>query len=173
MALPTSGNLSIKAAAGTSRSIALEVDGNNTGSKSLNSLGVTAGVSAGGTSMLEFYGYSSVVVPNAVSGVFAEDTGLAGINGSIVRITWQDNSNNEDRFRIEVVVNSGGYQFVANVSGGINKDLYDHDAPTQQGAVSGDSLRYRVRAENTAGASAWAYSNTFTYFNGSFGGGGF
>lgn len=59
MALPLSGELSIKAAASIPRSIANEVDGNLTGDKSLRSLSVTAGKSAP-HSMLEFYGYSSV-----------------------------------------------------------------------------------------------------------------
>lgn len=58
MALPTRP-LAIKDACGTTRSIAREVDGNVTGDKSLNTLGVTAGLSAGGTFMSEFEGFSS------------------------------------------------------------------------------------------------------------------
>lgn len=56
MGLPTSGNLSIKDGAGTTRSIAREVDGNVTGDKSLTTLSITASKTAP-HSMLEFYGY--------------------------------------------------------------------------------------------------------------------
>lgn len=56
MALPLSGSLSIKDAAGTLRSIAREVDGNVTGNKSLLSLSTSAGVNG---CMTAFYGYSA------------------------------------------------------------------------------------------------------------------
>lgn len=68
MALPTTGSLSLKAAAGTTRSIANEVDGNLTGNKSLSSLSVSAGKSAP-HSMLEFYGYTSVSNSLSVCGI--------------------------------------------------------------------------------------------------------
>lgn len=62
MGLPADGNLSIKLAEGSSRSIAQEVDGNTTGNKSLATLGASAG---GKTKMSEFYSYSSVSAPDA------------------------------------------------------------------------------------------------------------
>lgn len=57
MALPVSGSLSIKNAAGNDRSIAYCVDGNITGDKSLSTLSVSAGKSAP-HAMTEFYGYT-------------------------------------------------------------------------------------------------------------------
>lgn len=59
MALPTSGALAILDACGTSRSIAREVDGNATPSKSLCALGNSASGKFLPHGMLEFYGYSS------------------------------------------------------------------------------------------------------------------
>jgi len=57
MALPTSGSLSIKNAAGNDRSIAYCVDGNITGNKSLLSLSTTAGVNG---CIRAFYGFAGV-----------------------------------------------------------------------------------------------------------------
>lgn len=58
MALPASGSLGIKDVATNARSIAQEVDGNVTGTKTLETLGDTA-FGAGAHSMLDFYGYSN------------------------------------------------------------------------------------------------------------------
>ena len=56
--LPTSGSLALKNAAGAGRSISQQVDGNETGNKSLTTLSVTASKTAP-HSMLEFYGYGA------------------------------------------------------------------------------------------------------------------
>jgi len=61
MALPTSGSLSIKNAAGNDRSIAYCIDGNITGNKSLSTLGATANKTAP-QCIREFYNYSEVPV---------------------------------------------------------------------------------------------------------------
>lgn len=63
MALPGSGSLSIKNAAGAGRSISQEVDGNETGNKSLLTLSTTAGKTAP-HGMVEFYNYSNVATTN-------------------------------------------------------------------------------------------------------------
>lgn len=95
MALPTSGNLSIKTAAGTIRSIALEVDGNTTGSKSLVSLSNSAGKSAP-HGMREFYG---VAIPDIRFGTVTCTTGTFSSacsctargdveSGSIINVTF-------------------------------------------------------------------------------------
>jgi len=70
MALPTSGSLSIKATAGTDRSIACEIDGDITGNKSLLALGNSAfGSSEQPHSMSEFYGYSSKSLTLSTTGL--------------------------------------------------------------------------------------------------------
>lgn len=69
MALPTTGSLSIMDGAGTTRSIAREVDGNVTGTKSLTTLSVSAGKTAP-HSMLEFYGYASSYIGLTTTSVF-------------------------------------------------------------------------------------------------------
>ena len=57
MALPTSGLLSIKTAAGTTRSIAIAVRGSTTGAESLRTLGdLEFGSGARPHGMTEFYG---------------------------------------------------------------------------------------------------------------------
>jgi len=61
--LPESGPLSIKSAAGAGRSISQQVDGNETGNKSLTTLSTTAGFTAP-HSMLEFRGWPSTPKPN-------------------------------------------------------------------------------------------------------------
>jgi len=58
MSLPTSGNLSIKSAAGSTRCIACEVDGNETGNKNLTTLANSANISLP-VAITDFYGYSS------------------------------------------------------------------------------------------------------------------
>lgn len=64
MALPTSGDLAIKSAVGTSRSIACAVDGNLTGDKNLCSLSLSAG-KASPHCMREFYGFEPY--PNTIN----------------------------------------------------------------------------------------------------------
>lgn len=63
MALESTPPLSIKNQSGYNRNIAQEVDGDNIGDKSLWELGITAGKTSGGVSMLEFLGYSKVTTP--------------------------------------------------------------------------------------------------------------
>jgi len=69
MSLPTSGNLSIKSAAGTDRCIACEVDGDETGNKNLTTLANSANFSLP-VAITDFYGYPPAnlsVSPTSVS----------------------------------------------------------------------------------------------------------
>jgi hypothetical protein len=61
--LPTTGSLSIKGTAGAGRSISQQVDGNQTGNKSLTTLSNTAGKTPP-HGILEFRGYPPVVPPD-------------------------------------------------------------------------------------------------------------
>jgi len=74
MALPASGNLSLKDAATISRSIAQEVDGNIIGDKSLCALSLTA-LKTAPHGMREFYGYSNT---STVSIITYYSTGSEG-----------------------------------------------------------------------------------------------
>jgi probable HAF family extracellular repeat protein len=71
-----------------------------------------------------------------------------------VRLTWTDNATNEDGFRIERSLGTQG-KFVLLAPVGANATTY-----TDKTAKAGRVYRYRVRASNTAGPSAW--SNTIT-----------
>ena len=157
MALPSSGSLSIKRAAGVTRSISLEVDGNETGNKSLNTLGITAGLDAsGGTTMLEFYGYSSVTIPSAPSShSITEDNPSGDIDG-----TFTDNSSGSEQetaFEIQYSYNGGSWTSIADNAP--DDTTYVMSPSSLESAVNGDSWRCRVRATNSAGSSSWITSN--------------
>ncbi|HWP60585.1 MAG TPA: chitobiase/beta-hexosaminidase C-terminal domain-containing protein [Candidatus Acidoferrales bacterium] len=73
------------------------------------------------------------------------------ITPSKLTLSWQDNSSNEDNFRIERKAGSAGtYVSVATVAANV-KTYVDGDV------VSGNTYCYRVQAVNAAGASG--YSN--------------
>jgi hypothetical protein len=76
---------------------------------------------------------------------------LSNVTNNSIRLTWQDNSNNETGFRVERSVAGGGFSQVAEV--GQNAAAY-----TDSGLSEGTLYRYRVRAYNSAGNSS--YSNT-------------
>lgn len=83
--LPASGSLSIKNAAGEGRSISQEVDGNETGNKSLSTLGASAGFSSP-YSMLDFYGYAFGGTPTNPNFTFTDDVDRGGgICESVIR----------------------------------------------------------------------------------------
>lgn len=156
MALPASGSLSIKSAAGASRSISLEVDGNETGNKSLRTLLTTAGKTSG---MTEFYSYSGggtgcSAAPNVVSSVTANAV------SNNVTVSWTPDSLGEDatQFRVERVAASdpGNWVFIANVAAGTGDSTTDNSLPS-------DQYQYRVRAENACGNSAYVTSNSVMF----------
>lgn len=72
---------------------------------------------------------------------------------------WDDNSSGasqEDLFRIEVRVNGGVWQAHDT---NLPDDTYTYIYGGDYGATTGDTLQFRVRAENAAGNSTWALSN--------------
>lgn len=81
--LPSSGNLSLKNAAGANRSIAGEVDGNITGNKSLKALSLAAGKGSP-HGMKEFYNYDDGTT--SVPANFGNDP-TSSCNGGIMTST--------------------------------------------------------------------------------------
>lgn len=149
MALPTTGSLSIKGAAGAGRSVSGDVDGNETGNKSLASLSTTAGKTAN-HSMLEFYGFAWGIPPTPTT-IAATDAG-----GGIANITWSHglaNGNPIHKYRLERESsgNPGVWVFISNPLG---------TATSASDAAGTGQYIYRLRAENTGGVSAWANSNS-------------
>lgn len=98
--------------------------------------------------------YSNVVTvstyqgPQAPSGLTVSETTVNSIT-----ISWTDNSNNEQGFRIERRTGSGNYEQIATV--GANVKTYKNTGLSQ-----GTTYRYRVRAYNASGNSP--YSNEVT-----------
>lgn len=73
-----------------------------------------------------------------------------------VKITWQDNSTDETGFTLERSLNGGAFTVVA-ASLGVGAVLYQDDTAVGSILIA-NVYTYRVRAFNSAGASA--YSNT-------------
>jgi subtilisin family serine protease len=87
------------------------------------------------------------------SSVPAAPTNLnaTAISASQVSLTWRDNANNEQGFRIERKVGTGRWAQIAEVPA--NTTSYANGGLTRN-----TSYRYRVRAFNSGGTSAWATS---------------
>jgi hypothetical protein len=86
-----------------------------------------------------------VTPPNAPGGLAA----TAGTNS--INLTWNDNSSNEDGFRLERSVTSGsGYSLIYTSTSNIT-------AYSDQGVTAGTTYYYRVKAFNSASESG--YSN--------------
>jgi fibronectin type 3 domain-containing protein len=84
-------------------------------------------------------------VPNA-----PEDLEAVSISTSKIKLTWEDESDNEDGFKIERKKSGGSYSQIATV--GKNVTTY-----TSSGLANDTRYYYRVRAYNEAGNSS--YSN--------------
>lgn len=99
----------------------------------------------------------SVVVkplpPNAPSDLTASPSGY------LIMLNWQDNSSNESVFHIERCEGAGCTSFASFATQWANWTSY-----TDYSALSGRTYRYRVRASNSGGFSA--YSNTATVLAG-------
>src|SRR5207249_4055499 len=98
-------------------------------------------------------GYSNPAT--AIPHELAAPTNLVAttVSASEIDLTWTDNSDNEDGFRIEQCVGAGcNFTEIATV--GANITTY------RTGVVPNFSYSYRVRAYNVVGPSA--YSNTAT-----------
>jgi len=68
----------------------------------------------------------------------------------VIRLSWQDNSNNETGFVIEKKTDSGSFE----IAGTVEKNITSY---TDSGVTAGHSYTYRVRAQNPLGSSG--YSN--------------
>lgn len=98
--------------------------------------------------------------PDAPSG-----TAATVVADDSVDVTWNDNSSNEDNFRVNInrdgngwVSPSGGPTMPgANATSANYNPNSDKSYGSQVGADS--ELRFRVRAENNIGNSAWDYSS--------------
>ncbi|MGI8839055.1 MAG: choice-of-anchor B family protein [Pyrinomonadaceae bacterium] len=89
-----------------------------------------------------------VPIPAAPSNLKA-----SAISASVINLTWTDNSVNEDGFRIERCSGGPSCNFVQIAALGPNVGTYQ-----DSGLTRSTMYRYRVRAYNAAGSSA--YSNT-------------
>jgi len=88
--------------------------------------------------------------PLAPTGVNALKTGPGA-----VRVTWTDNANNETNYDVQRCrLRFGFCSFSTVATLGANTIQYDNS-----GLVAGATYRYRVRARNAAGSSAWVVSN--------------
>jgi Fibronectin type III domain len=83
--------------------------------------------------------------PNAPGALAAQAASSSAIN-----LSWQDNSTNEDSFRVEQLVN-GAYQEIKSLAAGTTTTQVT-------GLAAATSYSFRVRAANAGGYSA--YSNT-------------
>jgi hypothetical protein len=72
------------------------------------------------------------------------------VTRNLIDLTWTDNSNNEDQFRIDRSADSISWSYLADSKAG---NIEYIDTPSSAG-----NYYYRVRAENTSGNSDW--SNT-------------
>lgn len=91
---------------------------------------------------------ASITPPAAPSGLTA-----TAVSASQINLSWVDNSTNETAFLIERCQGSGCSAFTQIASVGADVTTY-----SDSGLTAGTSYSYRVRASNSAGASA--YSNT-------------
>jgi len=85
-------------------------------------------------------------VPKPPSGLTA-----AAVSSSQIRLSWSDNAGDEGGFKIERSTDGTSFQQIATV--GANVGTY-----SDTGLAGNTWYRYRVRASNAAGDSA--YSNT-------------
>ncbi|MEL7145362.1 MAG: fibronectin type III domain-containing protein [Bacteroidota bacterium] len=69
------------------------------------------------------------------------------LSSSSIRLTWNDNSNNETGFRIERSINGGSFSFLKNVTA--NQTFF-----TNNGLQPATTYRYRVFAFNPSATSA-------------------
>lgn len=156
--LPESGSLSLKGAAGVGRSISQQVDGNETGNKSLTTLSETAGFSIPHR-VSDFYGYGSA--PDAPTGPMTNrsinpggmevgwDPPSGGGMYTNFRLEWRWRETDEDPF--------DSYSFYED-TGVNNTPLIPHADLT-----TGWYYQWRVRAENSFGNSAYLESAETQY----------
>jgi subtilisin family serine protease len=122
---------------------------------SLAGKSVTGGVvnAAAALSNTPFPGPPPVATPPAAPSAVT----AANLTGGSARITWSDNSNNEDGFQLERQRRQGNNWRDSTLIGAtsVNATFFD-DAP------GAGTFRYRVRAFNSAGSSNWSSWATVT-----------
>jgi hypothetical protein len=90
----------------------------------------------------------AITPPSAPSNLTA-----TAVSSSQIDLSWTDNANNEDGFKIERCTGAGCSNFAQITTVGANVTTY-----SDTGLTASTSYSYRVRANNTGGDSA--YSNT-------------
>lgn len=149
MTLAASGNMSIGTNLfGPTRCIRYEILGSY-GAYSLSQANAATGQ---GLAISDYYSYTFDATPADPSNFLA----VYNVTKNWINLTWDDNSSNEDNFRIEVSHNGGGYTWFADPAANDVSDIY---APV----TAGDNYRFRIRAESAAdGDSGWVISNLET-----------
>ena len=168
MALASSGSLSIKTAAGSGRSIAQEVDGNTTGSKSLTTLSTTAGKTAP-HSMLEFYGYTAPTVAPGAPKSFntVQHRAPSGSNGAELGWTAPSSGGAVANYRLEYRYKEDGQAFFSSWLLALNTTSTGPTLPHSFFVAypADTEMEFRVRAENSAGVSSYtAWAGVFIYY---------
>jgi hypothetical protein len=99
------------------------------------------------------YTLGGTIIPTGVSAPAAPSNLTASAaSTSQINLSWTDNSNNEDGFKIERLNSDGTWSQVATV--GANVTTW-----SDTGLTAGTTYTYRVRAYNASGGDS-AYSNT-------------
>ncbi len=91
-------------------------------------------------------GFGPVLKPAAPTNLAAK-----AISGTQINLTWQDNSSNEQGFRIERKIGTAPWVQIARVAA-------DTTSFANRGLTPNTNYRYRVRAFNAGGTSAYATS---------------
>jgi uncharacterized repeat protein (TIGR02543 family) len=93
----------------------------------------------------------TMITPTAPTNLSAIAT-----SSTIINLTWTDNANNEEGFRIERTAFSGiGFEEIATVA-------VDTTSYTDEGLTPSTTYYYRVRAYNSAGDSGYSDAGTVT-----------
>lgn len=174
MALPTTGSLSIKTAAGVDRSIACEIGTTN---GSLCSLSITAGKAAPHC-MREFYGYSHVTdsditlsyesTTTYLSNTFSSQDGYRAVN--ITGMQSGDQIDINYTVFVEISGNGSAAAYYRKNGGGWVQQGYSTNSTTFGGiaynVVPSDTVEIRIDVEisgfgDAASAEAVLYGGTF------------
>lgn len=92
-------------------------------------------------------------------------------SGDLVGVTWNDVSNNENGFEIQVRVGSGSFIDAGSVGSNVTDFNYDVQDLYNNNLVNGDTLVHRVRSFNANGMSAWVEADPISFGGGGLGGG--
>ena len=101
------------------------------------------------------YSNTATATTNATAPAAPSSLTATAASSTQINLSWADNSNNEDGFRIERCQDAGCTNFVEIATVGANVASYSNT-----GLTAATTYQYRVRAYNSGGNSA--YSNTAT-----------